>query len=368
MFNRLSSASEWVSDLDRGVTLPADWYTNPAILKLEQDAIFNTTWQYVGITHDLQNPGDYLTCQRGNVPIVVLRDADHQLRAFVNVCRHRMAEVAQGTGQQMTLQCPYHGWTYNLDGSLRAAPRCDRESSFDPVHLGLIPVRVETWEFFVFINLHPDAEPLAACLGVIPEVLAKSGIDFSTLKRHKRTEFDMSANWKIVAENYLECYHCPVAHPGFTQLFTVDPACHRTKVQNYALTAQVPLQSAVQNGQISSPYDVQGTVKDGLFTMLWPNFTCDILPGRSNLLVNWFIPVSPQRTYGVFEYFFEEEVDPQFKTEFTEFLDEVGQEDVALVESVQRGMASGMVPHGQLILESERLVQYFQKLVYQALR
>src|SRR5581483_5527372 len=156
-------------------------------------------------------------------PAAVTRDRDGVLRAFLNVCRHRGSVVAEGEGTRETLQCPYHAWTYGLDGRLRAAPRSEEEPDFPQSELGLVPAAVDTWGPFVFVNLDPGAEPLAGALGSLPAQVAELGLDVDSLVHHSRWEAELDANWKIVCENFLECYHCQVAHPAFSEVVDVSP-------------------------------------------------------------------------------------------------------------------------------------------------
>src|SRR5687768_975058 len=165
-----------------GRTIPFDWYSDPAVLRLERERIFRRTWQYAGRADQVAEPGAFFTGDLGGVPIVVLRDKDGRLRAFLNVCRHRGSLVCEGEGKRETLQCPYHAWTYGLDGSLRAAPRSDREPGFDKSELGLVPVSVEAWGPFVFVNPDADAAPLAETLGELPELVAASGVGLESLR------------------------------------------------------------------------------------------------------------------------------------------------------------------------------------------
>ena len=216
-------ATDLGSRLDQGITLPFDWFSDPAIYKLEQRRIFADSWLYAGVADRVAEPGQYMTCRAGLVPVVVVRDEDMNLNAFVNICRHRATEVAQGHGQRMTLQCPYHAWTYGLNGCLRHAPRSEREPGFDMDDYGLLPVGVAEWGPFVFVNRNLDAPPLEAYLGRLPQILADAGIDFDRLRYHDRSEWEVAANWKAVVENYLECYHCPTAHPDFSKVIDVDP-------------------------------------------------------------------------------------------------------------------------------------------------
>src|SRR5262249_26970411 len=144
------------------------------------------------------------------------------LRAFVNVCRHRRHEVMSGAGNRRTLQCPYHAWTYGLDGSLRAAPRSDREEGFNRADFPLLPVAVDTWGPSVFVDVGGEAGPLASVLGELPSIIAHGGLGLDGLVFHGREEWRAGANWKVMIENFLECYHCPVQHPGFSTVVDVD--------------------------------------------------------------------------------------------------------------------------------------------------
>ena len=157
-------ATRYASRLDPGVTLPFSWFADPGVFRDEQQRIFARSWQYAGVSDWVEQPGQYFTAHAGLVPVVVVRDHDGCLNGFVNICRHRATEVAQGRGKRETLQCPYHAWTYGLDGCLRAAPRSDMEPGFDRSQFGLRPVAVDSWGPFVFVNRDLDAAPLSEYL------------------------------------------------------------------------------------------------------------------------------------------------------------------------------------------------------------
>ena len=136
------------------------------------------------------------------------------MRAFANVCRHRGAQVVrEACGNRKTLQCHYHAWTYNLDGSLRAAPGMKDEPGFDTSAYPLRPLRLETWGPFIFVNLDAEAKPLSHYLGELPALVDATGLRLDGIHRRVRRTYEIAANWKVVMDNYLECYHCPVAHP-----------------------------------------------------------------------------------------------------------------------------------------------------------
>src|SRR5213080_4985670 len=180
---------------------------------------FASAWQYAGAAELVAEPGTFLASEAGYIPIVVTRARDGVLRALLNVCRHRGHVVAEGCGSRATLQCPYHAWTYDLDGSLRKAPRSEREPGFDNADWSLRPMLVDTWGPLVYVNPDLDAAPLAETLGDLPAELLRRGLDPSTFDYKGRSrELLINANWKIVVENFLECYHCPVAHQSFSRL------------------------------------------------------------------------------------------------------------------------------------------------------
>ncbi len=342
-------------------TLPYSWYTEPEILVRERERIFRPAWQYIGHTGQLAAPG-YFATQVGTTPVVVTRDGDGVMRGFVNVCRHRGFALAEGEQRRETLQCPYHAWTYGLDGSLRAAPRSEEEPDFPRDELGLVPVAVESWGPFLFANCSaarggPDPEPLAQALGSLPAQVTELGLDVDSLVHHSRWEAEIEANWKIVSENFLECYHCQVAHPAFSELIDVSPEAYVLSSDGRLSTQHGPLRTV-------RPQD---DLPRAQFHFLWPNLGINIFPGRPNISVGPIVPLTPERTYRFLDYFFGPDVEPAWIDDLLAFDDQVGREDRALVEGVQRGVASGALEHGVLMSHSEQLIAHFQALTAAAL-
>lgn len=328
-------------------TLPWSWFTDPEQLRHEQERIFASAWQYVGHAGQVAESGSYAAARVGHVPVVLVRGRDGDLRGFLNVCRHRGHPVAEGEGRRKTLQCRYHGWTYGLDGKLRAAPRADREPGLDLSDVSLRPVRVETWGPLVFANPALEGPPLEETLGRLPELLHLDGLEFRF-----RTEFEVEANWKVVSENYLECYHCPVAHPGFSELVDVSPDVYRLDADGPVLSQYGPARATGEVGQ---------------FHFLWPGTTINVYPGRPNLSIGPLIPAAPGRTARFLDYFFSPGEDEAWIAELVELDEEVGRQDRELVEAVQRGVATGLVDEGRLLPASEQLVLRFHEQVRHAL-
>lgn len=353
-------------DLDRGLTLPASWYTGDEVLELEARSIFRRTWQYAGPLDHVRRPGDFFTMSTGGVPIVVLRGHEGELRAFANVCCHRGSLIVDGAGNRKSLQCPYHAWTYALDGSLIAAPRSEREQTFDKGRFSLRPLQAEAWGPLVFVNPDPGASPLSHTLGNLRSIIDDTGIDLGALKFRRRCEYEIDTNWKVAVENTLECYHCPNAHPSFSDLIDLDDY-HLEEFDYFSVQGAPVRKSAVREKDARSPYNARGEVTEGLYCFLWPNLMLNVSPGPGNFHTNWTLPISANRCRMVNDFFFVDSVGEPEGDEYVGFEDQVMREDIALVESVQVGLRSGVLSHGTLMLESERALRHFQKLVHRTL-
>ena len=343
-------------------TLPYAWYSDPDVLQREHERIFSPSWQYVGHTGLVPEPGSFFAGRAGRMPVLVTRARDGELRAFRNVCRHRGFPVAEGQGRRETIQCPYHAWTYGLDGCLRSAPRSEEEPGFPKDELGLVPAAVGAWGPFLFVNTSADPEPLADALGSMPAQVAELGLDVDALVPTTRWEAEVDANWKIVCENFLECYHCQIAHPALAEVLD-------TSADAYALSTEGRLSS--QHGpvkeQTRSTMRVDGELPRGQFHFLWPNLTVNIFPGRPNISLGPVVPLTTGRTYRFLDYFFGPDVEQDWIDELMAFDDQVGAEDRALVEGVQRGVAAGALEHGFLLGRTEQLIGHFQQLTRAAL-
>jgi phenylpropionate dioxygenase-like ring-hydroxylating dioxygenase large terminal subunit len=354
--------------LDADRTLPAEWYTDPAIFDAERALIFGRSWQYVGPLEQVKETGDFFTATVGGSPIVVVRAADGELHAHVNVCRHRGHEVVQGQGKTRALQCPYHNWTYGLDGALRGAPQSRDDEGFRRCDWGLLPAAVMTWGPMVFVNLDADADPPETSLRILTESLASAGLELGSLRFRSRTAFDMAANWKIAMENYVECYHCRSTHPEFCTIANTASGVLRSEVLNETLLSLfTPLRPEVgTNG--STHYSLDGEVDEGQFHALFPSSTFSMYPGRGNLQVGAWIGLDARSTRKFTDWFYADGMSEYAMEEMAKFILLVAEQDSAIVESVQRGWESGRVRAGRVLaIEQEGTTRQFQKLVFEAL-
>ena len=198
--------------LESARAMPKSVYTSADFAALEQRHIFAAEWLCAGRAEALPNPGDYLTMEIAGEPVIILRDTDGQIGALSNVCRHRMSILLQGRGHIRTLTCPYHAWTYNLDGTLRGAPAMTRNASFCKADIALPVIRSEVWQGWIMVTLSPDAPPPSQTLGAVVALTAP--IDMSTYSETFRETFRWNTNWKVLAENFMESYHLPACHAG----------------------------------------------------------------------------------------------------------------------------------------------------------
>jgi carnitine monooxygenase subunit len=352
----------------RSYSLPARTYIQPGYLEVEQISIFHKSWQYVCHTGQLQKPGDYVAADIQGQPVVALRDKDGTLRAFYNVCRHRGHELVKDTGNIKTIVCPYHAWCYSLDGKLIAARHSHHMENFNLDDFGLMPVQVEEFCSMIFVNLDSTAASLAIQSGNLAQEIQSYAPDLATLTHAHRLTYTIKANWKSVVDNFLECYHCAVAHKDFVSL--VD-------MHNYLVTTHGIYSShiAPAGKTNNSAYSVEGaSVQDHAVWWLWPNTALLRYPGSPNWMVWRFIPVDAETTAEVFDFFFEDSSATPAQMEAIKYIDEVLQkEDIDIVESVQRGMKTPAYQQGRFVCnlngkgESEHAVHHFQSLYLAAI-
>lgn len=191
-------------------TMPPWCYTSDAFYRREVERIWHKVWNFIGAADRLRQPGDYFTLTFAGVPLIVLRDGEGRVRAFANSCRHRGSALLDGEGNCQLISCPYHSWAYRLDGTLAGSPEMHKTHGFDPGDNALIPIRIESWGGFLFVNFDRDAAPLAGFLGDLPQKVAPYRLDEMTCARRK--EYLIDCNWKLFVENAKESYHIATVH------------------------------------------------------------------------------------------------------------------------------------------------------------
>jgi ferredoxin-NADP reductase/phenylpropionate dioxygenase-like ring-hydroxylating dioxygenase large terminal subunit len=367
MTQSTEDADSLIAALDRGESLPAHWYTESSITAREVEDVFRKSWNYIGPVKELARPGDFITGYAGEVPVVVIRN-ESGLAGFINVCRHRRHEVMKGRGNATMMRCGYHAWTYDLTGCLKGAPRSAIEPNFRLEDYPLLSLKVETLGPWAFVNLDRDAAPLFSYFGKLLDIIEGSGMNLDTLELYGREEWSAEANWKTMLENYLECYHCAVAHPGFSAAIDVMPQNYNLGVHGW-FSSQVGhvRESALTGKSAVKIYDARGEVAQAQYHLLWPNITININPGFPNLSIDVWVPDGPNKTKGFSEQYFGPGVSQEFAQELIAFNKQVGYEDDVLTNSVQRGLLGGIPERGRFLINSEHLCIHFQKLIVNAL-
>ncbi len=353
----------------RSYSIDSRCYIEPKFLDIERRFIFHRSWQFVCHEEKLREPGSYVALAIEGRSIVALRTADGELKAFYNVCRHRGHELLFGEGRTRRITCPYHAWTYDLDGALVVAPRSGHIENFDPGDICLEAVRIEHFCHFVLVNLDPGARPLSEQSGDLAREIGHYAPDLSRLTFAHRLTYRIQANWKAVVDNFLECYHCPVAHKGFSSMIDMDTYAVRTHGIYSSHMAKA-------RSGANDAYNIDdATVTDHAVWFLWPNIALMRYPGRGNFMVWRFYPLGAEETREEFDFFFETAEPDPAEREAIRFIDEVLQpEDIGLVESVQRGMRTPAFNSGRYMVDregsgmSEHAVHHFHGLVLDAYR
>ena len=356
-------------DPQHSYTLPSSMYTDAQVFEQEKQAIFYRHWHYVGHVSMVENAGDYVTAQIADESIFVIRGADGELRGFYNVCRHRAHQLVEGSGNKNNIVCPYHAWSYSHTGELQYARNSERVAGFDKSKFCLAAIRVEMLCGIIFVNLDAEAASLASQAADFEADVRAHVPDIDELRVTQGMSFGpaaINANWKVVVDNFVECYHCPNAHPAFAQLIEMPDY----QLDTHGLwSKQTGPKVNPKNSAYEFPADAP--VQQGLFWYLWPTTTLAILPGEQNLTVLSILPKGIDQTvfaghrlgHGTGE------VDPAW-----DYINEIlGPEDTDLCESVQRGLKSRAYNQGKFIADAQRsglgehAVHHFHQLVLNAL-
>jgi len=325
-------------------TLPARYYTDPALHALALDRIFRRSWQYVCHASTLRQPGDYCAFELLGQDLFVVRGRDGCLRCFYNVCQHRAHPLVEGSGSARVLVCPYHAWAYELDGGLRAAPGARETPGFDRAKICLTEVRLESFLGFVFVNLDREARSMAETYPGVAEAVLAHCPDIEArafAHEHRAQEF---CNWLVAVENYSECYHCGHCHPAFAR-GVIDPASY--DIQPFG-TGRVLRHVAGAAAGAGKWYDTSGPAYASFY--LYPAFSLQMYPGGLVNTYHWR-PTAVDDTIvhrGWFSH--DGAVDAALQTVIDLDRETTFAEDLAIVRRVQRGLNSAGYRPGPLVL------------------
>ncbi len=343
--------------LERAQTIPASWYTDGRVAELEHKNVFGCTWQLVARADQLRRAGEFVTADLAGEPLVIVRGRDNQLRAFYNVCRHHAAAVVtedQGTAQ--IFRCPYHGWSYGLDGSLKGAPEFEGVCGFDRSQNGLLPVQLETWEQFVFVNLDAKAAPLADFLGGLAQRIAP--LNLQALHFFERRSYSLNCNWKVFVDNYLDGgYHVPHLHKGLNSV--LDYKQYTIETQDRYCLQSSPMVASNQDAATAATR----TGDRAWYFWQYPNFMINLYRGYMD--TNLVLPDGVDRCAVIFDFYFDDvsESAAERNRQSIAVGERVNDEDVGICEAVQRGLHSRAYGAGRLSVRREAGEHLFHRLL-----
>jgi len=371
--NNLTSTSSdqiFSEDPAKSFTLPARYYLREDIYQREQESIFFRSWWYAGHISQLPNSGNYLTASLADQNIFVVRDRNNELRAFYNVCQHRGHELLNGAGHTNIIVCPYHAWSYDLDGSLVGARNTAKMAGFAKCDFSLKPIRVEVFCGLVFINLDTSAAPLAEQASSLESEIRSYCPEVDQLAFAQRDTYQAACNWKVMIDNFLECYHCHTAHRDFVDL--VDMESYRSETKGIYSSH---ISNAAKSTDNSAYQFKKGDVDFGYAGwFLWPNLTIWAYPGEPNISVLQMVPNGSGNTIEYQDWFVPGGKPTSQLLDAMNYQKDILQpEDISLCESVQRGLKSKGYNQGRFVVDadrselSEHAVHHFQHMVAKAL-
>ncbi|MBW3671314.1 MAG: Rieske 2Fe-2S domain-containing protein [Acidobacteria bacterium] len=340
-----------MTDLSTAATIPADWYLDVEMLETERRTVFSSTWQLAAHLDQLAEPGAYVSTEIAGEPVLIARGRDGELRAMSNVCRHRAGPVVTGNGTCRSFRCGYHGWVYGLDGQLLATREFEGVEHFEKSDHPLPRWNVGTWGPLVFVKLNDDGPSLAETFAGITERVELGDLD--SFQFAHRKDWTMDCNWKVYVDNFLEGYHIPIVHPALNE--ELDYENYRVETLEWFSIQHSPIKSARR-------LRVSEDAGDAQYFWIYPNLMLNVYP--DNFSTNLILPLGPDRTITVFEWFFR---DPDHArtliADTVEFSDEIQLEDIAICEAVQRGLRSRTYDTGRYSVARENGVHHFHELL-----
>ena len=352
--------------------LPARYYTDENIAQKEQEQLFFKTWQYACHVSELESPGAYVATEILGQNVFVVRNTDNEIKAFYNVCPHRGHKLLEGRGEKKVIVCPYHQWSYSLDGNLRTNRSTASSEVPAKSKICLHSVRVDQLLDFVFINLDPDAEPISAFWPGLEEHVLETCPDLASYELSDKVSalhpVDLKANWKIHVDNFLECYHCRIGHESFSDM--LDITCQQqTLHKNYSYVF-IPSSGKMENK--AYPLHPEFDDKDLHFWHLFPNMGLAVFAGPGNLSISQWLPKGPNRAHRKIAQLDQSKpTDPDMlarREKRTIWARDVLQpEDMGFIESAHEGMSQRCFDHGWYMIDpdneeiSEVMLRHFHQ-------
>lgn len=351
-------------------SLDARYYTDPDIFTAENAGSLARTWQFAGHVSQIPSRGDYFTFKIASENLFCVRGKDDEIRVFYNVCQHRAHELVEGIGNSKLLVCPYHSWTYELDGKLRSGPNVQSTPGFDRSKICLTEVKTEILHGFVFANLDPNAEPMDVWFPGVRDELKSYVPHIDDLYHVQWTETDEHCNWKVSVENYSECYHCSKNHPTFAT-GVIKPETYDVQPQGYCLRHTTECQNLED---MTYAIDLEANDTAGKYSswFLWPMFSFQVYPGNVLNTYHWRPAAHDRVTLFRGWYAHDEKSQAIAKQLAQQDLETTVAEDVVLIESVQRGLNSRGYKPGPLVLDpnggvnSEHSLKHLQSWMREA--
>lgn len=368
--------------VEQATTLVPQAYRSPSFYELERRQVFARSWVAVTLAEKVAQPGQVVTASVAGMPIIVTRDGDGELRAFHNLCRHRGTQLVAEDCSLRRFRCPYHSWTYALDGRLLGSPLFegsdippDQQALLDTSHrrgfdkrdYGLLPVRIGAWGHVVFVNLSEESPALEKWLGDLPDRLAGYRLDESVAVGE--LAYDVRANWKLIAENFMEYYHLPWVHPELAKVSRVEDHHRFQGPGMYTGSCTTPIsQDPSTSGWLSLPLtpglDADDAIS-GRFVWVTPNLAIAALPTHTFTII--VTPDGPDRTREAAVLSLHRDIaaeaDVSALAELTRFWDHLNREDIDIVERGQRGVSSDAFPGGPMCYRFEEPLHRFQNMV-----
>ena len=370
LLNQQDNDAAFVKDPSHSYTLPARFYINPEIYEMEKEAIFYKTWHYAGHVSQVAEPRTYFTTKIHQQNVFVTHGRDGKIRAFYNVCAHRGHILLEGAGKKTVITCPYHAWAYDFDGHLINARNSENVEGFDKCDFPLTEVKLEVFCGMIMINLDPEAAPFREQYAGLEDEIRQYMPAVDELAFAQRDTYEVASNWKVLVDNFLECYHCHTAHKDFVDLVNMDTYRTITHKRYSAQCAAAPV-STSNNAFEFEPGDVDFGYA-GFF--VYPNMTIWLYPGESNMSILQMNPTAPEKTIEYQDWFTKGgEMSRQLKDAADYQKDVLQPEDISLCESVQQGLHSKGYNQGRFIVDrgktelSEHAVHHFQVMVAEAL-